>query len=175
MKKQNRLDRQDIRFFRTLHALTIDHRRCRTSRSSVQFHGIPHTVCDELDPACRIVIPAVKVTMDRAAWRKVLRDVAPLAAGAEYIHQTVQNLADVHGALVAASFGGRDQRFDRRPFLVGEVMTVAQASTIVPAAAFCCPHWAPPESVPPIESQSIRAWQARPKAADSKDSVCDKH
>ena len=76
-----------------------------------------------MDPIqCPVVIPAVKISMDGAAWRQVLRDVAPLATGAEHIHHTVQNLADVDSALVAASLRGWDQWFDNRPFLVSQVM-----------------------------------------------------
>ncbi len=56
--------------------------------------------------------PKVEVIVEGRARRQILRDGAPLAAGAENVHEAVDNLAYVDVALVAAAFGRRNQRFD---------------------------------------------------------------
>src|SRR5262249_39288461 len=52
--------------------------------------------------------PQAEIAVDRAARRQVLRDVAPLAAGAQHIHHAVDHLTHVDGAPAATSFGRRD-------------------------------------------------------------------
>jgi hypothetical protein len=58
-----------------------------------------------------VLLPTAKVVVHRAAWRQIFRDRAPLAAGAQQIHQTVKHLAHIDGPLIAASLGTRDLRF----------------------------------------------------------------
>jgi hypothetical protein len=107
-----------------------------------------------------VIAPPVEIIMDRASRWQVLGKRAPLAAGAEDIHDAIDDLTDVHRPLVAAPFGRRDFALDLRPFFVGQVACVARMATVITAAVFGRPRAAPRESVPPIESQSIRAGQA---------------
>jgi hypothetical protein len=118
-----------------------------------------------------IVIPSIQVVMHRAPWREVFRDITPLATRAEKIHNAIQDFADVDRALVAARFGGRDQRLNLGPFLFHQIMSVAKTATVMSKAGFVGPHEAPRESVPRRESQTIRAGQAH-RLTDSKDSIC---
>ena len=87
-----------------------------------------------------IVVPQVKEAVHGRARRQVLGDRPPLAAGGEHVHQPVDDLADVHGALVAAALGRRDQRLDPRPLLVGEIAGIAKAATIVATTVLVRPH-----------------------------------
>src|ERR1700739_5063994 len=82
--------------------------------------------------------------MYRAAGGQVLRDRAPLAAGAEDVHQAVDHLAKIDRALVAARLGRRDQRRDLRPLFVRQVTLVAQPATVVAGAVLFGPHGTTP-------------------------------
>ena len=95
-----------------------------------------------------VIAPAIEVVVHRALWRQILWQRVPLAACAQDIHDAVDDFADVHRPLVAAALGGRDLRFDLRPFLVGQVALVAQMAAVVAAAILGRPHAAPPEAVP---------------------------
>src|SRR5690242_8066634 len=96
--------------------------------------------------------PAIEVVVHRALRGQVLRQSAPLTPAAQDIHQTVHDLADVHGPLVAAALSRRDLRLDRRPFLVGQIALVAQMAAIVTTAVLGRPHAAPLPTAPRIES-----------------------
>src|SRR3978361_1281690 len=117
--------------------------------------------------------PSVEIVVNGAARRKVLGDVAPLAARPEDIHEAIHDLTDVDRTLVATRFGGWDQRFDLGPLFGCQVVSVAQTTTVVSETGLICPHGAPRESVLPIESHMIRAGQA-PGLTDSKDSNCSR-
>src|ERR1700732_1045361 len=69
--------------------------------------------------------PQVKIVVHRAARWQVLRDRSPLATGAQHIHQAIDHLAYIDGALVAASLGWRNQRLHQRPFLIGQIARIA--------------------------------------------------
>src|ERR1700682_2529686 len=73
--------------------------------------------------------PQVKIVVHRAARRQVLRDRSPLATGAQHIHQAIDHLAYIDGALVAASLGWRNQRLHQRPFLIGQIARINPNST----------------------------------------------
>src|SRR6266478_372992 len=63
-------------------------------------------------------------------------------------------------ALVAAAFGGRDQWFDIRPFIVGQVTRISQFAAVVTSAVLRRPHrGAPLESGHHFESQTIQRIQ----------------
>src|SRR5207248_4122364 len=98
----------------------------------------------------------------RAARRQVLGDGAPLAAGAQHIHDAVDDLALIGLALAPAMFGGRDERLDQRPLGIGEIARVTEVIAVVAAAVLDRPHGSPPESAPPSESQQIQPLQALP-------------
>ena len=59
--------------------------------------------------------PQAEIAVHRAARWQVLRDVAPLAAGAQHIHHAVDHFAHVDGTLAAAALGRRYQRPDLPP------------------------------------------------------------
>src|ERR1700729_2350301 len=92
-----------------------------------------------------VVIPAREVVVYRASRWQVLGDVTPLATGAENIHHTVHHLAHHDLTLAATMLGRRDQGFDQRPFLVGQVTRITQLVTVVAGAVFRRPHLAPHE------------------------------
>ena len=78
-----------------------------------------------------IMVPALEGVVDRALWRKVFGQGAPLAAGAEEIHLSVNHLPDGHGALVAAALGRPDQRPDQSSFLIRQISGVAQSAPVI--------------------------------------------
>src|SRR5690348_1267015 len=93
--------------FRAFHALAIDHRCCRAGLSPALLATFDvERVMDALERA--VIAPAIEVVVHRAFRGQVLRQSAPLAAGAQDIHQTVHDLTDVDGPPVAAALGRRD-------------------------------------------------------------------
>src|SRR5262245_54305643 len=65
-------------------------------------------------------------------------------------------------ALVAAALGGRDQWFDMRPFIVGQVTRISQFAAVVTSAVLRHPHrWCPSRIRSPLLITN-----------DSKDSKC---
>jgi hypothetical protein len=67
-----------------------------------------------------------KIVMDRALWRNVLGQCAPLTTRAQDVHDPVHHLPDINRSFVAARFGGRDQRRNMRPFLVRQITRISQ-------------------------------------------------
>src|SRR5262249_17798736 len=68
----------------------------------------------------------------------------PLASRAQNIHDPVHHFAHLDMALVAAALGGRDQWFDMRPFIVGQVTRISQFAAVVTSAVLRRPHrWCP--------------------------------
>src|ERR1700727_733838 len=84
--------------------------------------------------------PKIKIIIQRRAWRQVFRDRPPLAAGAQDIHQTVDDLAQLHRSLVAPAPGWPNMQPDQRPLFIGQVRGIAQATAIVACAVFLPPH-----------------------------------
>ena len=72
-----------------------------------------------------VIVPAPEIVVQRASRRQILGDCRPLAACAEDIHQTVDDLALVDSPLVAAALGTRDQGPDHAPFSVRQIAGVA--------------------------------------------------
>jgi hypothetical protein len=92
--------------------------------------------------------------VDRAARRKILGKIAPLATGTQDVHHAVHHRAHVGAALAAAGLCGRNERFDMRPFIVGQVARVPQVITIVFRSVLIRPHpWSPPNQSTSFESQ----------------------
>jgi len=120
-----------------------------------------------------VMVPADEIVVQRASGWQILRNIAPLTSGSQNVHQPVHDLSDIDRPLVATAFGGRNPRFNDDPFVVGQVMRISQAVTVVTETGFHGPHEAPRESVPRIESQTIRAGQA-PALTDSFDSTCSR-
>ena len=90
-----------------------------------------------------VVAPAIEVVVDRAAWWKVFGDGPPLTARAKNVHHPIDDFAQVDRALVATRLRRRNLRRNLRPFLVGQVMLVAQMASVVAAAVLFGPHSAP--------------------------------
>ena len=78
-----------------------------------------------------VALPPNEVVMDCAARRKILRKVAPLAAGAQDIHHPVHDRAHVGSPLAAAALRGWNERFDKRPLVIRQVARVSQVIAIV--------------------------------------------
>ena len=72
-----------------------------------------------------VVAPGTEITPDRRPRGKVVRQGPPLASGAIHVEERVENLTHVRRARMPACFGRRDQRFQDRPFLLGEIAGVA--------------------------------------------------
>lgn len=109
-----------------------------------------------------IVLPAHEVSVDRAAGRQVFWQGRPLAAGAQDIHQRVDDLAHVDCALVATSLGRRDQGLDQRPLRVRQVARVAQLAAVIPTAVLCRPH-----------AQALASWSKPNKTTtNSRNTIC---
>ena len=105
-----------------------------------------------------IAIPPRKIIMQRAARRKVIWNVAPLAAGAQDVHDTIHDCAHIRPSLAAAAFSGRYQRLDMRPFLIRQVARISQMVAVVLGSVFVRPHRRPPLRIKAafIESQVIQ-------------------
>src|SRR5712675_2212529 len=56
------------------------------------------------------------------------------------IHEAVHHLAHDHRALVATALGGRDQRLNKRPFIISQIAGIAQEATIITSAVVRRPH-----------------------------------
>ena len=87
-----------------------------------------------------IVLPAAEVEVDRAASWQVFWDRTPMAAGAQEVHQPVENLANIDRALVAAPLSSGDHRLDQRSFLACQVARIAQLTAVVTGAVLVGPH-----------------------------------
>jgi len=72
-----------------------------------------------------IPIPKIEIAEQGALRRQVLRHRPPLAARAEDIEQTVENLADIDLTPATAALGRRDQRLDQRPFRIRQIAGIA--------------------------------------------------
>jgi hypothetical protein len=107
-----------------------------------------------------VVAPQVEIVEKCAARRQIFRDRTPLASRAQNIHDPVHHFAHLDMALVAAALGGRDQWFDMRPFIVGQVTRISQFAAVVTSAVLRRPHrGAPLESGHHFESQTIQRIQ----------------
>ena len=52
-----------------------------------------------------VVAPQAKVVIHRAAWRQILRNVTPLASGAQDIHDAFHHVAHIDAPFAAAALG----------------------------------------------------------------------
>jgi hypothetical protein len=76
-------------------------------------------------PQRAVVVPAAEIVVHCAARRQVLWQRGPLAARAQDIHQSVDDLPLDDGSLVPTPLGGRNEWSDNRPLAVGQVAGVA--------------------------------------------------
>jgi len=87
-----------------------------------------------------VALPPNEVVVDRTARRKILRKVAPLAAGAQDIHDPVHDRAHACSPLAAAALRRRNERFDTRLLVIRQVARVSQVITIVFPSVLMRPH-----------------------------------
>src|SRR5207249_4945407 len=87
-----------------------------------------------------VALPPNEVVMDCAARRKILRKVAPLAASAQDIHNSIHDLAHVCSPLAAAALRWWNERFDKRPLVIRQVARVSQVIAIVFRSVLLRPH-----------------------------------
>jgi hypothetical protein len=78
--------------------------------------------------------PQIEIVIQRRARWQVFRNRPPLAAGAQDVHQPVDNLAQLDRALVAAALGRRNAGLDQSPFVVAQVTRIAQAAAVIACA-----------------------------------------
>jgi hypothetical protein len=78
--------------------------------------------------------------MHGAAGRQIFGNVTPLAAGAQNIHDAVDDRAHIHSSFIAAFLGRRDKRLDQCPLRVGQIARIAQVVTVIFCSVLDCPH-----------------------------------
>ena len=93
--------------------------------------------------------PLEEIPINRAARRKILRQVAPLASRAQHVQDGVERLPHVRRAPATSAPRRRNERLDARPLLVRQVARVAQMVSLVPSSVVLRPHRRPHKSVRP--------------------------
>ena len=95
-----------------------------------------------------VVAPQAKATVRPAARRRIFRDCAPWASGAQHVHHVVRRHAPIDPPHAAVPLGGRRQRIDMPLFCVRQIARTAQCIAVVERTVFGFPHRAPHESTP---------------------------
>src|SRR5271156_2039966 len=108
--------------------------------------------------------------MQRAARRKVFWNIPPLAAGAQDIHHAIHDRPHVRPPLAAAAFGGRDQRLDIRPFVIGQVARISQSIAVVLRPVLVCPQRRPLLESSRALSNPSDSKESRSRRTDTKES-----
>src|SRR5208283_849626 len=111
------------------------------SREAARATSHVKRVVDAIERA--VPAPQIEIIVDRRARWQVLGDRPPLAAGAQDIHQAVDDFAHVHRPPVAAALGQRNERLHQRPFLVRQVARIAQPAPLITPAVLARPHRRP--------------------------------
>ena len=138
-RHQTRADQCWPPLFGALHALAIDDAGGGAGFSLRSLSAFDvERVMNAIQRA--VAMPPNEVVVDRAARRKILRKVAPLAAGAEDIHHPVHGRAHVGSPLAAAWLGWRNESLDKRPLVVRQIARVSQVITIVFCSVLMRPH-----------------------------------
>jgi hypothetical protein len=110
-----------------------------------------------------IANPPRKIVMQRAARRKVFWNRPPLAASAQDVHHAVHDGPHIGPPLTAAASGGRDQRPDMRPFVIGQITRISQVIAVV-FRPVLVPMEAPPRiMIGPIESNRLKGIKKSPR------------
>ena len=154
--------------FSAFHALAVDH--------AGGWAGLPAHLLSTLHiervmdpPQCAVVLPTLEIIVQCAPGQYIFRNISPLGARAQHIHDTVQYLPKIDLTWASAVFRGRNGSLDTGPLVVRQVAGVAKLVPVVPGAVFWSPHAAPRESVPAIESDDPGRCKS-PPVTDSKDS-----
>ena len=77
-----------------------------------------------------IPVPQAEVIMHGASGRQVLGKVAPLAAGTQNIHHAVDHRADIDAPFTAAALARWNERLDKRPFRIAQVVGYRRLSRL---------------------------------------------
>ena len=129
-------------FFGAFHALTVDDSSGGTGFSPLLLAALHiKRMMDTIQRA--VVAPQVEIIMHRAARRQVLRKCPPLASRGQDVHDRVHDFACTHATPVSAGLGWRNQRFDQRPFFIGEITRISQLTAVIAPAVFRRPHTCP--------------------------------
>ena len=123
--------------------------------SRPSFRGRPRKALHAHEGA--IPVPQVEIVIDCGARRQILRDRPPLAASTQHVKQRIDDFPQVHPALVAATFGRRDERSDKSPFLVRQITGIPQITAVIATAVL----------VPLLGSQVLRSHRGRAHPGDS--------
>src|SRR5271157_5244164 len=108
---------------------------------------------------CPIIVPAIQIFVQGAFRWQILGHIAPLTARAENVHDAVDEVAFISRAVASAALGRRDQRFDERPLIVGQITRVSQFVAVVSGSGRSLPHVAPHETMATRESWEIQRVQ----------------
>ena len=74
-----------------------------------------------------IVTPRAEVAPHRRPGRILMRQGTPLTAGAVYVQDGVEHFAHISGAGSPSWLGGRNERFEYGPFLLGQIAGVTES------------------------------------------------
>src|SRR5208282_2003362 len=99
-----------------------------------------------------VVAPAVEIALHRRAWREVLGQGAPLAAGGENVEDRLDDRSQIALARAPKPASRRQQRRDLGPFLIRRSACIAQSVTPI----------LPPSGFSPCHVILRRSWQPRP-------------
>ncbi len=100
-----------------------------------------------------VIVPKIEIFEQRAAWRQVLGDRAPLAARAQDVHQAVHDFTDIDAPLAPTMLGRRYQGRNMGPFFVRHVTRIAKLAAIIGTTIFRCPH----RSYPPMSDKTLES------------------
>lgn len=110
--------------FGTFDGLTVDDPRAGVTFAPFdQTHLFPQMVVNSRPQT--IVLPQPEVMVDRGPWCKVVRQVAPLATGLDYIENGIDQLPQPMLARSASLAGLGQAIFNEFPFTVREVRSVS--------------------------------------------------
>src|SRR5260370_34810825 len=84
--------------------------------------------------------PQMEMAERRTFGRRVLGTPPPLAARAQDVHETVDNLSHIDGTPPTAPLGLRNQRPYQGPFLCRQIARVAQLVAIIAETIGGTPH-----------------------------------
>src|SRR5215468_7608753 len=83
-----------------------------------------------------VIAPGAEVAPHRRPGWKLMWQGAPLASGAIYIQDGIDDFSHVGRARVSSWLGRRDQRFQDRPFLLGQITGIASSLHLSTSSLF---------------------------------------
>src|SRR5271168_2514827 len=91
---------------------------------------------------------------------------------AQDIHHAIHDRPHVRPPLAAAAFGGRDQRLDIRPFVIGQVARISQLIAVVLRSVLVCPQRRPLLESSRALSNPSDSKESRSRRTDTQGSIC---